>query len=91
MSEPEESQSTFGHMSLLVSIIPEELLLEKAIEALKVYQLTGGRKPQAEVLALVAKWSVEGMTPAEILARNKEADDIYRVGKNMTNFENKGN
>lgn len=70
--------------SIMISMMPEDMLLEKAMEALQVYKLTGGAKPRAELMALMMKWDLEGKSPSEIV---KEVEIIENTKSVMDRFD----
>lgn len=62
-----------GVISVLASMMPEEVLLEKAQSALTEYSLGVTKEaPKAELMMLLVHWENKGKTPEQIL---KEADD----------------
>lgn len=76
----------FGVATVMVSMLPEEFVVDRALEALQVYKLTGGAKPRTEIVMLLQKWMTEGMSTEEIIKTSKKVEDIHTAGKNIVDF-----
>lgn len=89
--------SQFGMMNVMVSLMPEEELVEKAIEALNNYKLGIGekdkkgnlKKPMQEISILTLKFQQEGMSSSQILAKAEKIEAEVKIMKAFMPGEDK--
>ena len=81
----------FAASMMMLAMIPEEVLVDKAVEALERYKLIGGEKPKAQLMAVVSKWAQEGQSIEEVLKMAMKAEQVHKVGMQMTNFDDSEN
>lgn len=85
----ENTGAGFLAANIMLAMMPEELILEKAFEALQDYKLKKDlglevEKPEADLFALLMKWRTTGKTPQEIIEQSKKVNDAHDYALRMS-------
>lgn len=80
-----------GIISMLAQMMPEEDMIDKAIEALNDYKLGIGRKndegklvqPVPELMMLIVRWKNEGKDMATIMAESEQLEQEHKIAQAM--------
>jgi len=71
-----------GVISLMASMMPEEVLIEKAQSALTEYSLGVTKEvPKAEIMMLLVHWENKGKSPEQILKETSDSEERIKFGK----------
>jgi hypothetical protein len=79
--------------NIMISMMPEELIIEKALEELQTYKLqkdlgVSCKPPEAAVVALIMKWKTLGKTPQQIIDDVKQVESAKNI---MDSFNSTSN